>query len=276
MLINITESEIDKPIYRIISLERLLELFVTKKNTLVKPKTWEDVFENFIRQRRGEIAEYNLHDRMYGQCWTLQKASDAMWRIYSSDKKGLRIRTTIRKLAESLGNSQPSLPDVRCRIGKVEYLSEKKLMEVANSTFDDSGIGVDELFRSLLVKRRAFVHESEVRAIYYEIDDISFSNDLYRYEIDPHYLIDQIMIDPRRSYEEFIGIKKIIQETTGFRGKIKRSLLYTLPRDITIDVTNILSGSGTQQVACSDANYAALHLRRTASTLGPDRIYSHP
>lgn len=250
MLINITESEIDKPIYRIISLERLLELFMNKKNTLVKPKMWEDVFENFIlkssiRLRSGEIAEYNFHERMYGQCWTLQKASDAMWRIYSSDKKGLRVRTTIRKLADSLENAQTSLPDVRCRIGKVEYLSDKRLMEVANSTFDDSGIGVDELFRSLLLKRRAFVHESEVRALYDELDDSFFSNDLYRYEIDPHYLIDQIMVDPRSSYEEFLGIKKIIRETTGYRGKIKRSLLYTLPRNITLDVTDVLNKSGT-------------------------------
>jgi hypothetical protein len=249
MLMNIHESKIDKPIYRIISLERLLELFVTKKNTLVKPKMWEDVFENFIlkssiRLRSGEIAEYNYHDRMYGQCWTFQKASDAMWRIYSSDKKGLRIQTTIRKLTESLGNAQPSLPDVRCRIGKVDYLSEKKLRQVADSTFDDSGIGVDELFRSLLVKRKAFVHESEVRALYVELDENLLSRDLYRYEIDPHYLIDQIMIDPRKSSEEFLMIKKNIQKTTGFRGEIKRSLLYTLPKNITLDVTDILSNNG--------------------------------
>ena len=118
-------------------------------------------------------------------------------------------------------------------------------MEVANSTFDDSGVGADKLFRSLLVKRSAFIHEREVRALYYELDDNLFSNDLYRYEIDPHHLVDQIMIDPRKSYEEFIGIKKIIEETTGFRGKINRSLLYALPRDITLDVTDILSDSGT-------------------------------
>ena len=242
---NIAKSELDEHIYRIISLERLLELFVTKKNTLVKPKMWEDVFENFILKSRvkllsGEIAEYNYHDHMYGQCWTLHKASDAMWRIYSSAKKGLRIRTTIRKLANSLEIAHPSLPEFRCRIGKVKYLSEKKLMKVANSTFDDSGIGVDELFRSLLVKRRAFVHEREVRALYDEFDDNSFSSDLYRYEIDPHDLIEQIMIDPRRTYEEFLGIKEIIQKATGFRGEIRRSPLYTLPKDIALDVTDIL------------------------------------
>jgi len=235
MLMGITDHELDKPIYRIISLERLLEIFVTGKNTLVKPKYWEDVFENFIlkspiKLRSGEIAKYNFHDSMYGQCWTLHKASDAMWRIYSSDKKGLRIRTTIRKLADSLRNGQTSIAKARCRVGKVEYLSNKKLMHVARSTFADSGIGVDEIFRSLLVKRRAFVHESEVRALYQKLDDNSFSSDLYRYKIDPHELIDQIMIDPRRSYDEFCGTKKIIRNATGFRGEIKRSLLYTLPK----------------------------------------------
>ena len=249
MLMDITNSELDKPIYRIISLERLLELFVTEKNTLIKPKYWEDVFENFIlkspvKLRSGDVAEYNFYDRMYGQCWSLHKASDAMWRIYSSDKKGLRIRTTIRKLADSLENAQASLAEVRCRVGKVKYLSDKKLMQVANSTFDDTGIGVDEIFRSLLVKRRAFVHENEVRALYQELGDDSFSNDLYQYKIDPHEMIDQIMIDPRRSYEEFCGLKKIIQKATGFRGEIKRSLLYTLPKDITLDVTDIFNKGG--------------------------------
>lgn len=247
MLMNIADSELDKPIYRIISLERLLELFVTEETTLVKPKLWEDVFENFIlkspvKLRNGEIAEYNYYDRLYGQCWTLHKASDAVWRIYSSDKQGLRIQATIRKLADSLRNAQTSLAEFKCGIGKVEYLSDKKLMNVANSTFDDSGIGVEEIFKSLLVKRRAFVHEREVRALYHEIDDGAFSSDLYHYKIDPHELIDQIMIDPRRSYEEFCSIKKIIQNATGFRGEIKRSLLYTLPKKITLNVTDIIGG----------------------------------
>jgi len=249
MLLNIGETELDKPIYRIISLERLLELFVTGTNTLVKPALWEDVSANFIlrspvRLRGGEIVEYDFYDRMYGQCWTLHKASDAMWRIYSSNKTGLRVRTTIRKLAESLIVAQRSLPEVRCCVGKVKYLSDSDLMHIANSTFDDSGIGIEEIFRSLLVKRTAFIHEKEVRAIYQELDENAFSCDLYRYPIDPHHFIDQIMIDPRRSYEEFKMIKEIISKTTGFKGEIKRSLLYTLPKGITLDVTDILQRIG--------------------------------
>jgi hypothetical protein len=244
MLLNIDDSELDKKVYRIFSLERLLELFVTGRNTLVKPAQWDDVFENFIlkspvRLRSGEIIEYNFYDRMYGQCWTLDKASDAMWRIYSSDKNGIRVRTTIRKLIESLANAQPSLPEVRCCVGKVKYLSDKDLMGIANTTFDDSGIGVDAIFKSLLVKRKAFKHENEVRALYQELDDDAYSRGLYRYTVDPHHLIDQIMIDPRRSYPDFKVLKKIIQKTAGFEGEIKRSLLYTLPKDITLNVTDI-------------------------------------
>lgn len=252
MLINIDDTELDKPIYRIISLERLLELFVTGTNTLVKPALWEDVFENFIlrspvRLRNGEIVNYNYYDRMYGQCWTLHKASDAMWRIYSSNKNGLRARTTIRKLAESLIAAQRSLPEIRCCVGKVKYRSDKALMNIANATFDDSGIGIDEIFRSLLVKRTAFIHEKEVRALSQELDDNAFSCDLYRYPVDPHYFIDQIMIDPRRSYKEFKTIEEIIRKTTGFKGEIKRSLLYTLPKGITWEVTDIFQMNGAQK-----------------------------
>ena len=175
----------------------------------------------------------------------MHKASDAMWRIYSSNKQGLRIRTTIRKLAQSLLDAHKSLPEARCRVGRVEYLYDKKLMEVANSTFDDSGIGVDEIFRSLLVKRRAFIHENEVRALYMEINSDGFSEKIYRYSLDPHELVDQIMIDPRKSNEEFRAIKDILAETIGFKGEIKRSLLYTLPKDITLSVTDDFGTEGT-------------------------------
>ena len=91
MIINIESADLDKKIYRVISLEMLLELFVDGKNTLVKPAEWSDTFENFIlkskvRLQSGKVIQYNYFDRMYGQCWTLQSASDAMWQIYSPNK----------------------------------------------------------------------------------------------------------------------------------------------------------------------------------------------
>jgi hypothetical protein len=245
MFYNFKESDLDKYIYRIISLERLLELFSTEKNTLAKPEKWEDTFENFILKSKvqllsGEVVEYNIHERIYGQCWTLHNASDAMWRIYSPNKDGLRIRTTVRRLLESIYEAHPRLPEAKCCLGKVEYLTQNGLMEYANNTFDDSGISVENIFRSLLIKRKAFKHEAEVRLLYDAWDENSSVNKLYIYKIDPHNLISQIMIDPRRSYSEFKTIKLIIEKATGYKGSIKRSLLYSLPKERVLNVTNIL------------------------------------
>lgn len=92
MYLNIKESEFDDHIYRIISYDRFLEMFDSCNNILVKPKLWEDTFENFtlkskLRYPDGSEIVLDAHERLYGQCWTTSKASDAMWRIYSPDKK---------------------------------------------------------------------------------------------------------------------------------------------------------------------------------------------
>lgn len=246
MYYNFKNSEIDKYIYRIISLERLLELFITNKNTLAKPEKWEDKFENFILKAQvklvsGEIEKYNHYERIYGQCWTLESSSDAMWRIYSPNRDGLQIRTTIRKLLEDFYDSHPKLPDVECCIGKVDYLNDKDLEERANNTFDDSGISIDNIFWSLLIKRNAFKHENEVRLLYYSWTCENYSDILHKYSFDPHKLISQIVVDPIRSDSEFQVLKKIIRTATGYEGLIKRSLLYTLPKDIVLTTTNLFA-----------------------------------
>ena len=46
--ININREEQNKAIYRVFSVDRLLKLFEKKENVLVKPKLWDDPFENFM------------------------------------------------------------------------------------------------------------------------------------------------------------------------------------------------------------------------------------
>jgi len=112
---------------------RLLEIFKQEQNTLLKPNLWDDPFENFIlkglgRLSNGMTVSLGMRDFLYGQCWTLHRESDAMWRIYSPDKNGVKVRTTIKKLFESLYNAIPSrLRDVSCFIGKVEYFKKEDI-----------------------------------------------------------------------------------------------------------------------------------------------------
>lgn len=107
---------------------------------------------------------------------------------------------------------------------------------VADNTFDNDGIEVDKLFRSLLVKRTAFTHEKEVRLLYYELNENALENALYSYEVDPHTMIDQIMLDPRLAFQDVENMKREIRAVTGFKGPIKRSRLYTPPIERILEV----------------------------------------
>src|SRR5438270_4394426 len=126
----------DRFIYRIISIDRLVEMFSSGRNVLVKPKLWDDPFENFILRCRvqlpdGAYATFGFQDHFFAQCWTLQSASDAMWRIYSPKANAVRIRTTVWKLSESLSRCCGKWAPDEVFIGCVQYLPNKKLEEFA-------------------------------------------------------------------------------------------------------------------------------------------------
>jgi len=227
-------------VYRIIPVHRLFELFEKKQNVLVKPKTWEDPFENFILQSKvklstGQLATLEVRDQIYGQCWTLHSASDAMWRIYSPNGNAVRIRSTIQALAESLGRACGSLSYIEAFIGRVKYLPNKRLIQYANDAFQTTTIPYSRMFaQTLLVKRPAFKHEREVRLLFFSSDADRAKDDLYAYEVDPHALINQIMVDPRLPLKATNALREEIKAKTAFRGPIKRSLLYATPPNLTI------------------------------------------
>ena len=237
--LSLGKNDLDRHVYRIISIKRLREIFDSRKNVLVKPKLWDDPFENFILKSRvrlatGEFASFEFHDKFYGQCWTLHRASDAMWRIYSADGTGVRIRTTIRKLLNSAVETLGEWSNVQCFLGKVDYLSEKELGEFSQTVFRDIGYAKARDFaKTLLVKRRAFQHEKEIRLLYFEKEE-GARDDLFRYSIDPNGLIDQIMTDPRLSKDDSEKLKKQITDELGFAGTVMRSLLYAPPKPMII------------------------------------------
>lgn len=241
--LNLTHKQRTKPVYRIIKPARLFELFEKREGVLVHPSCWEDPYENFVLRSKvrgidGGIRKFDFHKDIYGQCWTLNKASDAMWRIYSHDHRGIRIKTTVRKLLSSLYHGGAHQPDMFCVIGRVEYLTEKRLLEFANGIYHDGALSKDDLFGSLLVKRKAFKHENEVRLLYFDTEK-NVGGKLFRYTVAPHELIEQIMIDPRISYREYQEMKSEIKERTGFSGDIRRSLLYRTPEEIILSDTRV-------------------------------------
>lgn len=241
LFVDLTQKQQDAHVYRIIEPKRLYELFKRNEGVLVHPSCWDDPYENFIlrskvRDKTGQVKTYTYHEQLYGQCWTLNTNSDAMWRIYSPKLRGIRIRTTVRDLLESLYRGGVNRPDMFCVVGKVRYLGEKALRRFANGIYRNGSLEKDNLFRTLLVKRPAFRHEKEVRLLYFD-ERREAEGRLLRYKLDAHNLIDQIMIDPRVSYDEFRRLKGTIQSRTKFQGRILRSLLYSPPEETILEET---------------------------------------
>lgn len=223
--LEIPKSKRDIFIYRIMPINRLFELFHKKQNVLVKPQKWEDPFENFILRSK----------QIYGQCWTLQSASDAMWRIYSPESNAVRVRSKVSALAEGLYQMRGKGAQDEVFIGRVQYLPNKALMSFAKNTLRNLTTHSQKMLaKTLLVKRPAFRHEREVRLIFIPQDKIL--EDIFPYSVDPNLLINQIMIDPRMSLKDADTLKIKIKAETGFSGEIKRSLLYAPPPDFSIKV----------------------------------------
>jgi len=158
-----------------------------------------------------------LHRSWFGQCWTRHAASDAMWRIYSPESDGVRIRSTPQKLMESLDSAYGASPRF---IGRVQYMPTKRLTQFAKALSLKNSVGAAQ---TLLVKRPAFRHEREVRLLVRRADEKS---DRLRCPIDPHDLLDQIMVDPRLEATKARSLQEQIRRRTDFQGSVLRSLLY--------------------------------------------------
>jgi hypothetical protein len=235
----------DTKIYRIFPRTYFLQLFQENRNALVLPTKWKDPFENvFLKadvvvSATGEKGKFEFHDDVYGQCWTLETASDAMWQIYSREKDSVRVRTTVGKLFASLCDRHNDWAHVSCYIGRVEYLTETDLKEFGRTVFK-SFPPSEAVARSLLVKRRAYKHENEVRIIYFQPSDTKYTNGVYSYSLEPRSIIDQVMVDGRVAYSDFLPFKKQVMELTGLSAsQVKLSLLYRQPKGFVVEVGEI-------------------------------------
>ncbi|MGF1713231.1 hypothetical protein L4C37_22055 [Vibrio kagoshimensis] len=235
--LNIPEDKLDREIFRIMPIDRLLEIFTDNKLTLVKPKLWDDPFENmllngFAKTSEGELVDFvPMRESVYGQCWTLHSETDAMWRIYSHDKQGAKVKTTIRKLLEALQSKSGQYARVQCFIGEVQYAkTQKALVETLQNIdlFNTSGSGTPE---SLMHKRNEFNHEREVRLIYTGGGKL----DIHQFSIDPHELFDEIVFDPRINDHLFDAYKTAL-EAKNFKKSIRKSVMYKPPKALMVNI----------------------------------------
>lgn len=220
------KAELDgrRPIYRMMPLCYLLEFFEKKQNVLVKPHKWKDKFEKF----ENHIIRT---ENVYGQCWTFAKASDALWKIYSRDSVAIRVKSRVRKLKESLDTVIVNSGTPCVFVEKVRYRTEAQIRDFSSKLHrEDKPFSNRVVASSLVIKKKAFECERELRLLFFQDAPEGAINDLFSYSVDPLELIEQIMIDPQLSKRCVEDLKKYIHEKTGFpANKIKHSRIYDPP-----------------------------------------------
>lgn len=162
--------KLDTPIYKIFPIERFSELMLTRKVAFTHPKKWDDPAEySFISryQEYNNICVENAKKKdycdFYGQCWSMNKSCDGLWRTYTKNgtKLAIQVKSTIGAIAKAYINANASfLCNLFC--GKVVYdLSEKLKKRVAKNTPSSIVEDLDSLF----YKRQDFQYEQEVRFV---------------------------------------------------------------------------------------------------------------
>jgi hypothetical protein len=97
-------------------------------------------FSEFYRQRRAKT---------YVCCWHAnENESEAMWRLYCSDGRGVAIQTTYANLVRAIEN------EYDLYVGCVKYID-----------YEQHGLRDANPFWSVMHKRASFSHEREVRLV---------------------------------------------------------------------------------------------------------------
>lgn len=231
-------------IWKYLDLPKFLSLLESDQLFFAQPKTFEDTWE-------GEFSEddYNLlpikakgsvkqqlrvafkfiRDLTVISCWHINEhESAAMWKLYLNSGQGIAIKSTIKKLIDSLDivNLKNDI-----HIGAVKYIDYSK--DSVSKELDDLTV--------FFSKRLSFCHENELRAViplYLSPKTNEYMNaDLSKLKkpqggigvtTDLNTLIDEVYLEPNTPPWLEKAIKDLMTKYSLDKIKITKSSLYNL------------------------------------------------
>lgn len=241
-LFNIETEDLNLSIYRIIPVSTLEKMLIHSTNALVKVSSWDDVYENFFFKQsffldnEFPLIIKGIGDCFFGQCWSKHRDSDAMWRIYSSKKDSVRIKTTIRKLYDSVYIDNDCWETTH--IGAVKYKTQEELkywLDSCNGLNPDDTESFNRLMtKSVFIKRDPFIHEQEIRVTYEcASNELIANRDKKIYNINVNEFIEEITFDPRVEDDYMNNTRDMISSHNYPMEKVNKSPLYEfIPKNI--------------------------------------------
>ena len=125
----------------------------SKANVKLRRGLYKDLPKEALDRMLGSVAGFSRKIRRFTllNCWHISdNESAAMWRLYLKSDEGVAIRSTFRRLADSL----KVCVDHKVYIGKVKYID-----------YETDWLPEGNTFYPFLHKRRSFEHERELRAV---------------------------------------------------------------------------------------------------------------
>ena len=240
----------DDYVYKYIPLKYLKAMLESKKLRINKVSTWEDPYENFFSKSNFyafspfykqyiSVDTQNLIDRTYGQSWTFLEESDAMWRIYSNVKDldliAIRLKIKVDDLFDIVYTHDNCMATTS--IGRVNYKTDKEINQWLDNIKDNTDIISDfhkYVKDCLLIKRKPFSHEEEVRIIICN-GTSGTAEDFLEFDIKDLSVFEECVIDPRLEQNCVGLITQRIEKLGIDRSKIRKSKLYDFqPTKLTI------------------------------------------
>lgn len=261
------ELATDSILWRVLYFEKFCDIIINKKLFMSQPSSFQDPWElyppnkwleeefwvskidsldeknlqnSFVRDIAKNLAlniqgMYEFKDDYGISCWSEgQEEKEYLWRLYSSGRNSVAIKTTVQNLLKSFHNSFNSV-----FLGKVDYIDYKsdqmqlysQSIYVMDQELSIKAIAADDQILPFMFKRKDFKHENEVRVIKYWNQP---NNEIDRQlSIDPNELINEVIISPFAD-DWFINVVRnlILEKSIITSGQIYKSDLYNKPKEL--------------------------------------------
>ena len=145
------------------------------------PSVWNDPFEDYFLAAKyvdthGTEIDFPYKNKVFCNCLTPDNNSEAHWITYAKKQVGVCLRINVKELVERLNGFGRANPNLGIYLGKVTYLKQS---EIQAKRIQDIPLYEDTKGRTvvrdinnpdfcanlLLLKRKAFKHDNEVRLI---------------------------------------------------------------------------------------------------------------
>ena len=219
---------------------------------LVSPEQNEEVLKLIISQEiKTSIKKSSDFLRQFtaANCWFMGDESVAMWKLYSSEKTGVAIKTTFGKLYNSFSDKNLKFSEIKYTSSPNDYL------KTLNGTFCEDGnlwanIQTHSITEKIIkkainpyfIKRNCFENEKELRILkqkdykYFLTNQTDLKDvwpEVYGeyIPVDVNELIEEIYVSPKAQDWFVYQLKSLLNQYGFFNltSKVKKSELYVNP-----------------------------------------------